>query len=808
MILNIDNWPNVTTLGNYDNHPNSAVTWHGYNDKMFTVRPYDDTDYWYINILDWDAFYHYPIEQLMPLEIIERVKRKEVVIIVCQASEAYHSVVFGIYQHLIKASKIPPSQVLLLSNSPDIATEIDYISSKLNIPPIRAEWIKTFEWDAMYYVNQVTNEPIGITSNTLNKTSYQKKFLSLNGQPRTHRIICMGLLCAYDLIPRGHVSYNNFVYGKKIEELPTGVEYYQNPMLSWASKHPEITKILTDNAEKISNLTSMFLDTTTEDQCSRGALQYAPTFYYEDTYFSLVTETLCLKLEGNGGRTGIGRILSEKIFKTIINRHPFILLGVPKSLELLRDLGYKTFSPWINEDYDTELDDLTRIHMVVKETKKLTELSDDQLAEFLIFAREIVEHNFNTLKAKVVYSHKSIPLPISSPLFLPPPLIDPSLDTPVIPSTQYKLCRPRIDANPFVKATSSLLHESTFTEPYTAYFATIGEFIIEWASEDYNKFAPDIIRHLQSDPSSILIMRWDWTPCYTDIFCNIIINFVQKNQLNPDQIYFIIMDYLQIPILDKYFSEANMKFHIAGRNQLLISETLEYNEPVVKPTKLFSVFSRSSREWRFHFFCDLIANGLLDKCIYSYINASPYISGEHPIEIADIKKMIPMTYGMIPDLNAKINDWVDGMPYAIEKDINLYYAHTLFDAINQSAIHIVIETMHIGETIHVTEKTWKAISVRKPFLIYGVLGCIDWLHQHGYKTFHPFINEEYDTIQDPILRKQAIISEMNRIAAMTESELDTLLQQCRPAIDHNHGLFLRERDFKWPEDFAKLNVFK
>jgi hypothetical protein len=49
---------------------------------------------------------------------------------------------------------------------------------------------------------------------------------------------------------------------------------------------------------------------------------------------------------------------------------------------------------------------------------------------------------------------------------------------------------------------------------------------------------------------------------------------------------------------------------------------------------------------------------------------------------------------------------------------------------------------------------------------------------------------------------------MNRIAAMTESELDTLLQQCRPAIDHNHGLFLRERDFKWPEDFAKLNVFK
>jgi hypothetical protein len=51
--------------------------------------------------------------------------------------------------------------------------------------------------------------------------------------------------------------------------------------------------------------------------------------------------------------------------------------------------------------------------MVVKETKKLAELSDEQLAEFLIFAREIVEHNFNTLKAKAVHSHKTVPLPLS-----------------------------------------------------------------------------------------------------------------------------------------------------------------------------------------------------------------------------------------------------------------------------------------------------------------------------------------------------------------------------------------------------------
>jgi hypothetical protein len=268
------------------------------------------------------------------------------------------------------------------------------------------------------------------------------------------------------------------------------------------------------------------------------------------------------------------------------------------------------------------------------------------------------------------------------------------------------------------------------------------------------------------------------------------------------------MDYLQIPDVVECFDKNNMKIHIAGHNQLLKNETIEYNGPVVEPTKLFSIFSRSSREWRFHFFCDLIDTGLIDKCIYSYINANPYIPGEHPTELSDIKKMIPIKYKVIPNTRKKISDWVDGMPYAIEKDILKYFAPSLFDAINQSAIHIVIETMHIGDVVYVTEKTWKAISVKKPFMIYGVQGSLDWLHRHGYKTFHPFINEEYDTIQEPIARKQAIISEMQRIASLSEVELNVLIQQCQSVVEHNHKLFLEERNFKWPYDFAKLGILK
>jgi hypothetical protein len=408
MIINEKYWPNILTLGNYDIIDFNKVTWHQDAPRQFSIRNYNDADYWYINITSWDAFYHYPIDTLMSLDIIERVKNKEVVIVVCNYSESYHDIIDGIYKYLIISNNIPAEQILYLTNSPDIVKEINHISEKYNLPPMKAEWLITYEWDATVYANSKPHEIPDTATKTLNRNNYSKKFLSFNGQPRGHRIICMGLLCAYDLIPLGHISYNCFVFGKNIDELPTSEDFYNDPMIKYGQSNPEVFQLLVDNKEKICNLKSIFLDTTFEDQRSRGRLHDTKKEYYEDTYFSLVTETLCMLNESNSGETGIGRILSEKTFKAIVNRHPFIILGVPKSLQLLKDLGYKTFSPWINEDYDNELDSITRIHMVVKEVKKLAELPDDKLAEFLVFARDIVEHNFNNVKSKSL--PKSVPL--------------------------------------------------------------------------------------------------------------------------------------------------------------------------------------------------------------------------------------------------------------------------------------------------------------------------------------------------------------------------------------------------------------
>ena len=52
--------------------------------------------------------------------------------------------------------------------------------------------------------------------------------------------------------------------------------------------------------------------------------------------------------------------LTEKIFKPIVSRMPFILVGPAHNLKYLRSYGFETFGRWIDESYDQEVDDYKR----------------------------------------------------------------------------------------------------------------------------------------------------------------------------------------------------------------------------------------------------------------------------------------------------------------------------------------------------------------------------------------------------------------------------------------------------------------
>jgi predicted O-methyltransferase YrrM len=87
-----------------------------------------------------------------------------------------------------------------------------------------------------------------------------------------------------------------------------------------------------------------------------------PLAEFGRTWFSVVTET---EMASRPLR------ITEKPLKPLMNFHPFIVLGNPGSLALLREYGFQTFPAIFDEAYDEEPDPRRRFEMVFREVERL-----------------------------------------------------------------------------------------------------------------------------------------------------------------------------------------------------------------------------------------------------------------------------------------------------------------------------------------------------------------------------------------------------------------------------------------------------
>jgi hypothetical protein len=85
--------------------------------------------------------------------------------------------------------------------------------------------------------------------------------------------------------------------------------------------------------------------------------------------------------------------LTEKTLRPLACGHPFILAAGPGSLALLKKYGFQTFSPYINETYDTVQDNDLRLSLIVDEMKRVQLLSELERTEIIRQCNQIAEIN-------------------------------------------------------------------------------------------------------------------------------------------------------------------------------------------------------------------------------------------------------------------------------------------------------------------------------------------------------------------------------------------------------------------------------
>lgn len=196
-----------------------------------------------------------------------------------------------------------------------------------------------------------------------------KKFLCMNGSFQPHRVVLLNDLYINNCLEDSYCSNNfggeGFYNWIKVQIKWDWREIWQDVELEkdfWVGDKKRL-----DGA----------------DNTDPHLLIQTHIKYFEDSYFSVVTETwfnsqIPEELVKEYPNTPLK--ITEKTWRALLF-HPFIILGCPYTLRYLRGLGFKTFPEFFDESYDMIEDVRERYDAVLKNILELNKKSLEELKE-------------------------------------------------------------------------------------------------------------------------------------------------------------------------------------------------------------------------------------------------------------------------------------------------------------------------------------------------------------------------------------------------------------------------------------------
>jgi hypothetical protein len=284
------------------------------------------------------------------------------------------------YTSLINKEKIP---TILLNTEKD-SDEKNKILNKFNYVDCYYFYhaLAAVDW---FRGNQFCSEIIPIK-----KRKIQKKFITFNritGNSRIYRAFFVSKLSQQNLLDSGHISFSSRcpVHGNLQSSIIKSVKQFNLDK-----------NFVSQELDYIANLPNLRIDSDHDTPIKNSSFTLGPIQKSMESFVHVVTETCFWERKKH---------LTEKIFKPIALKQPFLLLGCADNLAYLKEYGFKTFDRWWDESYDKCQDPIKRIDMVVDIVKNLSKLSNHDLENILHDMEEVLEYNFQLFYSQQFVNH-------------------------------------------------------------------------------------------------------------------------------------------------------------------------------------------------------------------------------------------------------------------------------------------------------------------------------------------------------------------------------------------------------------------
>jgi hypothetical protein len=339
---------------------------------------------------------------------------------------------------------------------------------------------------------------------------------------------------------------------------------------------------------------------------------------------------------------------------------------------------------------------------------------------------------------------------------------------------------------------------------------------IESIADDLTKFnkLSNVLPEVQQDGP--LLIFYDQEPILGE-FNHRLFDYIRDNRMGP---YILVTTEKDSDAVDTIIERYNWPtvyyfHHVFAAHDWY--RGYKFDSRLIAPDKRqlkkkyisFNRLTSNGRAYRSLFVSELIQRDILDQGYVSYNDTCPNNDQNYVFNLLDTRDTGLITPEVANE--AIMNIATAQLPLRIDyKDETLIPNHSMvLSAIPEcmeSFVYVVTETCYWERKCHLTEKIFKPIVSRMPFILVGCARNLEYLRSYGFKTFDRWIDESYDSIEDPIARMHAIGLVLLDISNRSLDDLQAILCEMQEVLEHNYNLFYSQKfvDHCWNELFDNI----
>lgn len=228
----------------------------------------------------------------------------------------------------------------------------------------------------------------------------------------------------------------------------------------------------------------------------------------------------------------------------------------------------------------------------------------------------------------------------------------------------------------------------------------------------------------------------------------------------------------------------NSHLHIISPFDISSDEFFDIGIPDEFNYKLFLNYNQKPHKHRMYFLLKLIQNSLINDGIVSFGD----LPQEHQKQdLLHLKSITNIPENIFDKFQNLIPLKIDNL-YVHDDTKNLGQTMVIQDY-KKTFFSVVSETLTLNDTVYISEKTLKPLSIGHPFFLISSKNSLKKIKEMGYKTFDIWWDESYDLCDTYQERIEMILSEIEKIKLKSYKELVDMRNDMYGVLKHNQQIF-------------------